>query len=246
MNNWTSAENAGDAFINEAGDATANDESDAVRHEPGGVEHVTERDASEEPVVAFSHERFGAETGVWRRVSSEPLADCRVFQVRRDRSANPRDGREHDFFVIEAPDWINIIPLTARGEVVMIEQFRHGTGEVTLEIPGGMVDRGEEPREAALRELLEETGYAGHEAALLGRTRPNPAIQNNWIHTFLARDVRFERAPVFDGTEHTAVRLVPLGQVPALVAGGTITHSLVVMAFYWLNLMNEQQGFPVL
>lgn len=190
----------------------------------------------------FTPESFGAETPRWQSLETERLADCRVFHVRRDHSRNLQDGREGDFFVIEAPDWINIIPLTTRQEVVMIEQYRHGTGEVTLEIPGGMVDQGESPREAALRELLEETGYGARQALLLGRTRPNPAIQNNWIHTFLARDVRFERAPVFDSTEHTVVRLVPLADVPALVRNGTITHSLVVMGFYWLYMKEADPG----
>ena len=176
----------------------------------------------------------------WRRVSSEMIADCRVFRVRRDTSASPRDASEHDFFCIEAPDWINIIPLTADNQVVMIEQYRHGTDEITLEIPGGMVDAGETPAEAAAREMLEETGYTAREVVYLGKTRPNPAIQNNWIHTYLARDARFHHQPVFDTTEHTAVRLVPLSDVPALIANGAITHALVVVGFHWLSL--EQQG----
>lgn len=191
--------------------------------------------------LGFSRERFGAETPAWQRISSEQLADCRVFLVRRDTSINLKEQREHDFFVIEAPDWINIIPLTSQREVVMIEQYRHGTGEVTLEIPGGMVDEGEAPHAAALREMLEETGYAASEAVCLGKTRPNPAIQNNWIHTFLARDVQFQTAPIFDSTEHTSVRLVPLADVPALIADGTITHSLVVTGFYWLSLYENAQ-----
>ena len=180
-----------------------------------------------------------ASPSAWRRQGSEQLADCRVFRVRRDRSQNPRGGRVHDFYVIEAPDWINVVPLTDEGEVVLIEQYRHGAEEVSLEIPGGMVDEGESPREAAGRELLEETGYAASELVYLGKTRPNPAIQDNWIHTFLARGVEFRHEPVFDGTEHTVVRLVPLERIPSLIAEGKINHSLVVVGFHWLGLYEK-------
>jgi ADP-ribose pyrophosphatase len=173
---------------------------------------------------------------VWKRARSESIADCRIFQVRRDWSADPRNGREHDFYVIEAPDWINVIPLTKEGEVVLIEQYRHGTRGLSLEIPGGMVDEGENPAETAARELLEETGYEASEVVFLGRTHPNPAIQDNWIHTFLARDVRRVCEPSCDGTEQTVVRVVPLEQIPALIAGGAITHSLVVLGFHLLEL----------
>ena len=187
----------------------------------------------------FERERFGADSPAWRRVRSERVADCRVFRVRRDVSASPRGGGEHDFYVVEAGDWINVIPLTAAGEVVMIEQYRHGSADVTLEIPGGMVDEGESPEEAAARELVEETGYAANEIVALGRTRPNPAIHDNWLHTFLARGARHERDPEFDRTEHCAVRLVPLADVPALIAEGFITHALVVVAFHRLGLWRD-------
>ena len=184
----------------------------------------------------FERERLGADSPVWRRVRSERVADCRVFRVRRDISVNPRGGAEHDFYVVEAGDWINVVPLTDAGEVVMIEQYRHGSEEVTLEIPGGMVDEGESPAAAAARELVEETGYASDEIVALGRTRPNPAIHDNWLHTFLARDARPVREPEFEGTEHCALRLVPLADVPALIAEGVITHALVVVAFHRLGL----------
>ncbi len=192
--------------------------------------------------VKFEKARLGTETPAWSRISSELVADCRVFQVRRDLSRSPPDNREHDFYVLEAPDWINIIPLTLNDEVVMIEQYRHGTNSVTLEIPGGMVDEGETPQRAAARELLEETGYAAtSEVLFLGKTRPNPALQNNWIHTYLARGVEFKSAPVFDSTEHTSVRLVSLKDVPGLIADGTIDHALVVVGFHFLSL--HMQGF---
>lgn len=174
---------------------------------------------------------------LWRRRSSEIIADCRVFQVRRDVSVSPHKGSEHDFFVLESSDWINIIPLTPNNEVVMIEQYRHGSEEVTLEIPGGMVDAGESPQDAATREMLEETGYAAmREVISLGKVRPNPAIHNNWIHTFLARDVSLRQQPVFDSTEHTVVRLVPLADIPRLIVNGAINHALVVVGFHWLAL----------
>ena len=181
---------------------------------------------------------------IWERIESERTADCRVFQVWRDRSRNPRHGGTHDFYRIEAPDWVNIVPLTSNNEVVMIEQYRHGTGEVTLEIPGGMVDDGESPSDAAARELLEETGYAPREVVRLGRARPNPALQTNWIYSFLARDVQLTKAPCFDATEHATVRLVPLAEIPGLIADGTISHALVVVGFYWLSLY-ERGVIPV-
>jgi len=103
-----------------------------------------------------------------------------------------------------------------------------------------MVDEGETPQTAARRELTEETGYVSREVLFLGKTRPNPAIQNNWIHTYLAPDVAFDHAPVFEGTEQTAVRLVPLADVPALISDGTINHALVVVGFHWLSLYKEK------
>lgn len=185
---------------------------------------------------SFDLSLLGSETPEWERVDTEKIADCRVFEVFRDEGIDPQTGGRHDFFRIKAPDWINIVPITSDQLVVMIEQYRHGSRDVTLEIPGGMVDAGESPLAAAGREMLEETGFDAPEIKYLGKTRPNPALQDNWIHTYLARDAYFKSRPTFEGTERTAVRLVPLADVPKLIAEGVITHSLVIVGFHFLNL----------
>lgn len=177
----------------------------------------------------------------WQRLKSEQIANCKVFQVRRDLSVREKDEEsQHTFYCIEAPDWINVIALTPDKQVVLIEQFRHGIEEITLEIPGGMADGDEDPQTAGLRELLEETGYAPRgEVVVLGRTRPNPAIQNNWVYHLLALDVEKVQDTDFDSTEDVTTRLVPLADVAGLIENGAITHALVLAAFY--HFMQWQQ-----
>jgi 8-oxo-dGTP pyrophosphatase MutT (NUDIX family) len=171
----------------------------------------------------------------WTVLETEKLNSLRLFDLYRERSRSPRTGELHDFYVLEGVDWCNIVPLTDAGEVVMIRQFRHGTREVTLEIPGGMVDATDpSPLEAARRELLEETGYATEVVEPIGVIHPNPAIERHACHSFVARGVRLVAQQHFDQTEDIEVVLVPLREIPARVAAGEITHALVVVAFAWL------------
>jgi 8-oxo-dGTP pyrophosphatase MutT (NUDIX family) len=165
----------------------------------------------------------------------DTLLTNRVFALDRERSRSPRTGTEHDFFILRGVDWCNIIPLTDAGEVVMIRQYRHGSHEITLEVPGGMVDATDASAlTAARRELLEETGYAARAVEPIGVIRPNPAIQANVCHSFVARGAHLVGAPAFDATEDIEVVLVPLAEIPARLARGEITHALVVVAFVWL------------
>lgn len=171
----------------------------------------------------------------WNRAVSTVEGDYRVFRVRSDRSISPKTGETHTFYVVESPDWVNILPLTPEGQIVFVRQYRHGTAAVTLEIPGGMVDPGETPGEAGRREMLEETGYDTNEITFLGTVAPNPAIQNNVCHTYLARNARLTDAQDLEGTEDIEVVLVDPAEVPGLILRGQITHALVVAAFYFYD-----------
>jgi 8-oxo-dGTP pyrophosphatase MutT (NUDIX family) len=166
----------------------------------------------------------------WETEERELLQDCRVFRVERRRMS--RSAGADDFYVIDSPDWINVVALTDEDELVLIEQWRHGVEEITLEIPGGMVDPGETPAGAAERELVEETGYRAREWFHLGWVEPNPAIQTNRCHTFLARGARREEVPRFDRNEHCRVVLRPWSEAGAMVASGEIAHALVVVGLH--------------
>jgi 8-oxo-dGTP pyrophosphatase MutT (NUDIX family) len=176
----------------------------------------------------------------WKCIRSQPTQFFRVFSIRTDTTLSPRTGKEHDFYIIESNDWINIIPFTADHQVVMIRQYRHGSGEVTLEIPGGLVDSGDTPEKAAARELLEETGYQAKEWTKIGVVNPNPALFNNRCYTFLARDIQKVTDPAPDQTEDIEVVLIPLADIPKLILKGEIDHAIVITAFCHYFLQTQK------
>lgn len=173
----------------------------------------------------------------WSRQASHPLLDCRIFRVRKDVVINPRTRSVHEMFVLEQPDWVNVIPLTDDHHVVMIQQWRHGTRSVHLETPGGLMDNhGEDPLACARRELREETGFEARELSLLGTAHPNPAIQSNRQHYVLARGCRLVTPPDQDLAEDIQVQLVPLREIPERIRRGSITHGIVIAGLFLLHL----------
>lgn len=181
----------------------------------------------------------GVDPVPWAIEQHIPRDHYRVFKVQEHRSRHPQNHTLHSFYVIDSVDWVNIIPITHDGQVVLVRQWRHGLQAVTLEIPGGMVDEGESPRDAAVRELLEETGFQPESVELLGHISPNPAIQSNRCHTYLALNCRLAQAPGFDGNEQIEIVTVPRLELHRLAAAGEIQHALVIVALYWLKMWED-------
>jgi len=178
---------------------------------------------------------------VWQHDEGETVAETRIFTLRRRRATSPtRPGQPGEFVYLDSADWVNVIAITPEREVVLIEQFRHGTAEVTLEIPGGMVDAGEDPLAAGVRELAEETGYGAARFELIGTVTPNPAILNNRCHTALVEEVTLRGPCALEPHEEIGVRLVPLDDIPRLIGEGHIHHALVVAAFHHLTLRAQR------
>jgi ADP-ribose pyrophosphatase len=173
---------------------------------------------------------------VWKLGTPKPAATYRVFDTAFVDGIHPRTGATKRFSLIDAVDWINVIAITPEQQVVLIRQFRIGSNEVCLEIPGGMVDPGETPAEAAARELAEETGYSSSQWQPLGRVSPNPAIMTNHLYTYLARDAVQTGAPRPEGSEVIEVETATLAECHAAIREGRIDHALVVVAFAHLSL----------
>jgi 8-oxo-dGTP pyrophosphatase MutT (NUDIX family) len=177
----------------------------------------------------------------WTKLSSKSLGDFRIFKIRDDLKQSPRTGKAHDFMILECPDWVNVIAVTPDQQLVMVEQYRHGTNTVELEIPGGVIDPTDAtPLAAGLRELREETGYEGENARILGHVYSNPAIMNNTCHTVIVENCRLRHGLELDGGEDIHTRLVPIDQIPALIANNKIGHSLVVVALYQFDVLRRK------
>jgi 8-oxo-dGTP pyrophosphatase MutT (NUDIX family) len=171
----------------------------------------------------------------WKREGERVLASTRVLELRAVKFRRLSTGLEKEFTVAHAPDWVNVVAVTPDDQLVLVRQFRYGSDAYSLEVPGGVIEHGEDPLTAGLRELAEETGYGGGSARMLGKVRPNPAILDNWCHFALVAGAVPAGPMNWDLDEEIDVSTVPVAQALAWARSGEITHSLTIAALMFLE-----------
>jgi ADP-ribose pyrophosphatase len=183
----------------------------------------------------------------WKKIEDTAVYDARIFTLRRATYLRDEGGggepaaRTYHYF--DSCDWVNIIPITPEGRVVLIRQFRVGLDDFVIETPGGMVDPSDvSPLEAARRELREETGFDSERVVPLGRTHPNPATQDNSIWFFAALDVHSVGGQSLDPGEDIELEIVDLAEADRMIAEGRISHALVLNAFDLLRRKFPELG----
>jgi 8-oxo-dGTP pyrophosphatase MutT (NUDIX family) len=166
---------------------------------------------------------------VWKPVTDKRLLKTPVLTVEQLTSRSPK-GDEHDYIIINTPDWVTVIPVIQsppREQFIMVRQWRHAENRLSVEFPGGVINRGETPEQAALRELLEETGYHAQKLVQLSSFSPNPALMTNHQHFFLAFDLTDTGARHLDYDEYVHVLIEDTESVYQHMRNGEYSHGLM-------------------
>jgi len=176
----------------------------------------------------------------WEVLSEKHIANCKVFDVYEEHCRHPVDGRKGDFYSIASRDWVNTLAITSKQEIILVRQYRFAIRELSWEIPGGIIDPGESPLAAGLRELREETGYIGENSRLLAHCSPNPAILRNLCYFAFTENVQRTEEIDLDPNEEIEVCAVPLSKVFDWARDLKIRHTLTINALFYLqNLINN-------
>lgn len=164
----------------------------------------------------------------WDIIKSEYLIRRPWLTARRDCVRLPEGRINDEFYVLEYPDWVNVIAVTTDGDFVMVEQYRHGLGEIQTELCAGVVEAGEHHLDAAKRELMEESGFGGGEWKLLTVLSGNPSTTNNLTYCYVAEGVSRISTQHLDSTEDVAVRIMTRKEVEDMLRKDLLKQSLMV------------------
>ena len=172
----------------------------------------------------------------WKTLSEELIGNYRIFNLFRYKREHPKTEKTNTFYGLNASNWVNIIPITKENEIILVEQYRHGTDTLEIELPAGLIEPDEEPIEAAMRECIEETGYKSDtEPIFLGKIKPNPAFLNNYCFHYLWLNCEKKYEQSLDENEDINVIKVPFNQIKTMIKNGEIHHSLVISALFFYD-----------
>ena len=169
----------------------------------------------------------------WKVIESKQLFSEPWFTVRKDICELPNGKKHGSYYILEYPSWVSCFALTEDNKVVMVRQYRHGLGVISTELPGGVVDKGEDLETAIKRELKEETGYEFDSIENIGKVAPNPATSNNYMHMFLAKGGKKVADQNLDQTEDIEVLFYSIDEVKELVRQNKIVQSLHTACIFY-------------
>jgi ADP-ribose pyrophosphatase len=166
----------------------------------------------------------------WKVLRTERGPEYHIFKTRQDLIENPRNGKVLNAIILEAPEWVDVVAITPAQKIVTVRQFRFGIRKMSLELPAGLVDPGENPLQAAQRELAEETGYTAREWKPIGWSYACPAFLTNRAHHFLARDARKTNTPNPEEGEDLECREMTLEEIRDAIRGEEMRNAMTLVA----------------
>jgi ADP-ribose pyrophosphatase YjhB (NUDIX family) len=168
----------------------------------------------------------------WTKLDSTTLVSDRWMRLRADRCVLANGELIEPYYVMEEPDWIHVVPVHDDGRMVLVHQYRHAAAITSIEFPGGIIDAGESPADAASRELLEETGFQARDWQRLASFFANPGRQTNRVHVFMARGLTRTAEQNLDTTEDIACSDATVNELKTMIADGRFSHGLNIASFY--------------
>lgn len=169
----------------------------------------------------------------WTLLDSKYIIQRPWATLRVDKLQLPNGNIKDEYYVLEYPTWVNMVAFTEDNQLLFVRQYRHGASKILIELPAGVVDEGEEPEEAARRELLEETGYAFESIEYICQLYANPATSGNLTYTYVLKGGKKVQEQQLDSSEDIEVVVMGIAEAKQFLFDNNIGQSLHASALFY-------------